>query len=101
MSDLLKLPPEIVERLQREAQRLGKPDDEVAISVLNRYLPQPLIPRHKDPKKLLELIDQWAKEDEQLTDEELEANAQVLRNIDAERPEGQKLFTEVLKPESE
>jgi hypothetical protein len=95
MTIQINLPPEIAERLREEAKRRGETDESVALKVLDRNLPQ----RPKDPKELLQLLEQWKKEVELMTDEEFAENEQIHRNIDAERPEGQKLFPDLCKPE--
>jgi hypothetical protein len=43
----------------------------------------------------IEFIERKKKEVEAMSDEELAENEQIHRNIDAERPEGQKLFPEL------
>jgi hypothetical protein len=91
----LALPPELEQRLQVEATRRGLPAAAVALQVLDQHLP----PADRRTAALA-LLERWARENEQLTDQKLAENASVLRSIDESRPSYRKLFTDVLKDES-
>ena len=47
----------------------------------------------------LALLQRWTEEDAALTPEEAKANADVLRQLDEDRPSHRKLFTDVLQGE--
>lgn len=95
----LTLPPELQERLRREAERQGIPPDAVTLKLLDEHLPSADRPPADRRAAAIAMLQQWAAEDELLTDEELAANAAVLRAIDEHRPPSRKLFTDILKDE--
>ena len=89
----LKMPRELEERLREEAIRRGEPSDAVALRVLDENLP----PTDENRRTAaLAMLQKWMEEDAKLSDEELAANAIVLRNLDEDRPSYRKLFTDLL-----
>jgi len=90
----LHLPPELEQRLLQEADRCGQPGEAVALRLLDRHLPQP-----QDQRRVaaVAMLQRWMEEDAALTPEEAQANADVLRQLDEDRPSYRKLFTDVLK----
>src|SRR5438309_2187378 len=94
MSLELKMPPELEERLRREAQRCGQPTESVALRLLDEHLPQALDARRAAAVSMLQ---DWVEEDGNLSAEEAQANADVLRSLDADRPSHRKLFADLLK----
>ena len=87
----LALPPELMNRLKSEAARLGEPMGRVAERLLDERLP-PSGP----PESGRQLLARWAREAERMSDEDGEANAAVLRSIDADRSSDRPLFTDAL-----
>ena len=85
------LPPELEDRLKREAERQGLPADAVTLKILNEHLP----PADRRAAAIA-MLQQWRKEDEAMTDEEAAANREILRAIDEDRLSDRKLFREVL-----
>ena len=79
----LKMPRELEERLRQEAVRRGEATDAAVLRVLDENLPPAEEDRHVTA---LAMIQKWMEEDAKLTDEELAANAAVLRNLDEDRP---------------
>lgn len=96
------LPPELEDRLRREADRQGLPPHAVVLKLLESHLPP------ADPATALSAADrraatiamlqQWAAEDEAMTEEEAASNAAVLRAIDEDRLSDRKLFEAILPP---
>jgi hypothetical protein len=93
MSLTLNLPPDLEDRLQREAERCGKPAESVALRVLDEHLPRPSDPRRAAAVAMLQ---GWMEEDACLSPEEASANAAVLRSLDEDRPSHRKLFASLL-----
>lgn len=95
MTENLKLPIEISRRLRQEAKRRGTTTELLASQVLDAHLPPPAV----DEKLLetLKMLEEWEAEDEALTEEELQENAEVLRRIDLNRCSPRKLFENMLK----
>jgi hypothetical protein len=89
----LALPPEVEERLRREAERCGQPAESVALRLLEQHLPPP------DDRRAaaVAMLHRWADEDATLPPEEAAANAEVLRALDEDRPSYRKLFADILK----
>jgi hypothetical protein len=92
----LTLPPELEERLRREAERRGQPTEAVALRLLDQHLPPPPDDRRAAAVAMLQ---RWAEEDTAMSPEEAAANADVLRALDEDRPSYRKLFTDLLKDE--
>lgn len=91
----LTLPPELEDRLRKEAERQGLPPDAVTLKLLEQHLPSP-----DRGAGLQQLFAQWQAEDEAMTEEEMAENLDVLRAIDEDRPSYRKLFTDILRDES-
>ena len=92
----LALPPELISRLKTEAARLGEPMERVAERLLDERLP-PSSPLESGRR----LLADWTREAEAMSDQDGEANAAVLRSIDAHRLSDRPLFTEALKEEAQ
>jgi hypothetical protein len=90
----LHLSPELEQRLLREADRCGQPSEAVALRLLDCHLPPSADERRAAAVALLQ---RWIKEDDALTPEEAKANAEVLRQLDEDRPSYRKLFTDILE----
>jgi hypothetical protein len=88
----LTLPPEVEARLRQEAERRGQATEAVALRLLDQHLP-PL----DDRRAAVGLLQGWMEEDAALSPEEADANAEVLRALDADRPSYRKLFTDLSK----
>src|SRR5438105_12041198 len=89
----LTLPPELEDRLRREAQRQGQPTEAVALRMLDQHLPLSSDDRRA---AAIAMLRRWSEEDASLTAEEGAANAVVLRELDENLPSYQKLFTDLL-----
>jgi hypothetical protein len=90
----LTLPPELEERLRKEAEREGLSPDAITLKLLDKHLPP------VDRRGAIALLQQWTAEDEAMTEEESMANRAVLQAIDEDRLSDRKLFTDILKDES-
>lgn len=90
MSLELDLPPELETRLRSEAERRGEPVNAVAVRLLDQHLPA-------TREKAVELLQRWAAEAEQLSEQEAAENADVLRALDADRPSDRPLFTDLTR----
>jgi hypothetical protein len=93
----LILSADMEERLRHEADRLGEPDEAVALRLLDRSLPPSPSARQK---AALDLLGQWQQEDAALAENDLAENAQVLRTLDEDRPSHRKLFPELSRTDS-
>lgn len=82
----IELTNELESRLRIEAARQGVSKDRAAVELLNRHLPQ------TRKGKAAAMLLQWAEEDSNLSEAELEANRAVLRSIDENRLSERKLF---------
>jgi hypothetical protein len=94
----LALPPDLEDRLRREAERCGQPNESVALTILDKHLPARL-----DEKRAaaIAMLTSWMKEDETLQPDEEAANADVLRKLDEDRPSYRKLFANIAKDGSQ
>jgi len=90
----LNVPPEIEDRLRQEAERQGVSPDMVTIALLNQHLP-PVDRERRDAA--VAMLQQWAAEDAEMSDEAVAENAAVLRSLDEHRASYRKLFENVLK----
>lgn len=90
----IELPTDLESRLHAECQRQGLSPADVALRILRQGLPP-----NERAAKAVAMLEQWAKEDEALTKEEYDANAEVLRQIDLDRLSDRKLFEDILKRE--
>jgi hypothetical protein len=91
----LELPFDLETRLDQEAQRRGLTREAVLIQLLDERLP----PVMTDARRTAALakLEQWAKEDTELSAEAATENKGVLRKIDDNRPSHRKLFTDILE----
>lgn len=101
MAMQIVVPLELEERLRQEADRQGQTSDALALKILDQQLP-PADPRTVEERRaaVIAMLEQWAEEDESLTDEELASNADLLRAIDEDRLSDRKLFEGILKDDS-
>lgn len=97
MSIQLTLPPDLEERLRREAERSGQPTESIVLRVLEENLPPALDSRRAAAVAMLQ---SWMEEDMKLSTEEADGNADVLNALDEDRPSHRKLFTEILEDPS-
>ena len=88
----LTLPPELAERLRKEAQRRGQPSDSVALHLLDQSLPPPSDERRA---AALAMLNEWMKDDAN-GDDPAEAE-EFFRNLDAARTSNRPLFPPELK----
>jgi hypothetical protein len=96
MTEHLKLPEELKQRLQQEATRRGTTSEQLAAKVLDAHLPKPMTPLTEERlQSLQEMLTEWHAEDLAMTEEESAANEEVLRQIDSHRTH-RKLFQEYL-----
>src|SRR5262249_15452230 len=91
----LTLPPDLEARLQQEGQRRRLAPDVTAVQLLHERLVRP-----EKTNAGVALLQQWEQEDATLTEEEIAANAELLRAVDEDRLSDRKLFTDVLKDKS-
>lgn len=87
----IAIPHELEDRLRREAERQGVSPATVTLKMLDEHLPS------ANRQAAIAMLQKWVTEDEMLTDEQLAANAAVLRAFDADRLSDRKLFADVLK----
>lgn len=92
----LELPSDLGVRLHAESARQGLPPADVAISILRTSLPS-----NDNTAKAVAMLEQWGREDEVLTTDEYNANAEVLRQIDNDRLSDRKLFEKILDPDAQ
>lgn len=90
----LTLPPKTEERLAQEAQRRGESSEAVALKLLDEHLPPPLDERRT---AAMAMFEQWRKEDELATPEEIAQGEELLRNLDEDRLSNRPLFPPELK----
>jgi plasmid stability protein len=88
----LTLPPDLDERLRREAERRGQSAESVAVRLLEQHLPPP---DDRRAAAAVAMLHRWTDEDATLSPEEAAANAAVLRALDDDRPFDRKLFTDL------
>lgn len=86
----LTLPPELEQRLQKEAERQGLPPDTVTLRLLEQHLPTP-----DRGVALQQLFAQWQAEDDAMTDDD--PNYDFFRALDEARTSNRKLFPPELK----
>ena len=96
MTEHLKLPEELKQRLQQEATRRGTTSEQLAEKVLDANLPKPMTEERL--QSLQVMLAEWHTEDLAMTEEESAANEEVLRQIDSHRTH-RKLFQEYLSPQ--
>jgi hypothetical protein len=89
----LTLPPELETRLRTEAERRGEPTDVLAVRLLDQHLPAA-----ERTRAAIEMLTRWASDAGELSDEEAEANAGVLKALDADRPSNRSLFGDLAGP---
>ena len=102
MSVKLTVSDEIGARLKVEAERRSVSVDAVAEQVIAAALPNKVILNETPAEKaerILAMFQQWAEEDANLPDEEIERSYEALRNLGIENPE-QSLFEKELAGES-
>lgn len=88
----IALAPEVEEKLKAEAARQGLSLDEYANRVLDEKISEAERERRES---LIALLQSWIDEDEASEDEYYDE--EFLQRLDAERPEGSKLFPPELK----
>ncbi len=88
----IAMPPELETRFRAEAERRGVSPD---VSALRAMFDQLSAVERRAAS--IAILEHWAVTSEALTDADLAANTEVLRAIDAERPENNKLFPELAK----
>ena len=88
----LSIPPDVETRLKAAASRNGQPADQYAVQLLDQHLP-PAEPNRSAAQMLLN----WAKEVESMTDAESAENEKILQAIDADRLSDRKLFTHLFR----
>ena len=84
----LTLPPELAERLRREAERQGLPPEVVTVHLLDKHLPAP---DHR--AQTVALLQSWIDAE---TDDN-DADYDLFRALDAARTSDRKLFPDELK----
>jgi hypothetical protein len=87
----LTLTPDLEKRLQAEATRRGKREDETAVQLLEEKLPLA-----DKTKAAVEWLLNWADEVDRMSDEEAAENEAILVAIDEDRLSDRKLFTKIL-----
>ena len=96
MTMQLVLPPQLEERLRREAERQRLPPDALTLRILEKHLP----PADRAAAAVA-MLQEWIAEDQVMTEEERAANAAVLQAIDKDRLSDRKLFTNVVEVSQE
>lgn len=91
----LKLPltPDLEVRLTREAARRGVPIEEYITQLLEQRFPPPISPERR--AEAIALLRSWVEEGDE--EEQRETGEYLIRALDEDRPEGQKLFPPELK----
>lgn len=90
MTLTLKLPPDLEERLQHEAERQGLPADSLTLRLLDQHLPT------KDHRgALCELLQSWIEEGD--AQEQKETGEYLIRALDEDRLSDRSLFPPELK----
>jgi hypothetical protein len=85
----LKLPPELEDRLRREAERQGLPPDVVTLQLLDKHLPP------QDRRAATEaMLQSWIDADDS---DEADREYDLFRAIDEARTSDRKLFPDELK----
>lgn len=85
----LRLPPDLEGRLKSAAARQGKPAEEYAVELLDESL------RSTGSRTAaVQMLLDWAENDEQISDAESAENEQILRAIDVDRLSNRKLFAD-------
>lgn len=87
----LTLPPKLEERLRQEAERHRQPSEEVALRLLDEYLP----PLEERRAAAIALLHQWIEED--APTEGAEEEDEFFRHLDASRTSNRLLFPPELK----
>ncbi len=78
---VLNLPPDLERRLHWEAARCGESAETAALRLLEKHLPT-----EEDRRAAaIALLEQWRKEDEQMSDEEAAENEAIHRSIEENR----------------
>ncbi|HKB01569.1 MAG TPA: hypothetical protein VKD90_05080 [Gemmataceae bacterium] len=91
----LSLPPELERRLRAAASQKGERVDQFVVQLLDENLPP------TDTKRAAaNLLLDWAKEVEAMTDAESAENERILRAIDSDRLSDRKLFSHLFKGKS-
>ena len=88
----LSLTPELEKRLRAAASQKGKRVDQLVVQLLDENLPPT-----DNNRAAAQMLLNWAKEDESLTDAQLAENENILRAIDEDRLSDRKLFAHILK----
>jgi hypothetical protein len=91
----ITLPHDLEGRLRMQAERLQLAPEALTIKLLDEHLPQ----ASRD-LVAVSLLQQWSKEDEEISQDEIGSNAAVLRALDEDRLSDRKLFPN-LQHESE
>ena len=91
----LTLTPDLEKRLQAEATKRGKREDETAVQLLEERLPEKKLPSMDKANAAADMLLRWADEIDQMSDEEAAENVAILAAIDENRPH-RKLFTKIL-----
>lgn len=86
----LTLPPELDERLRRQAQHMGLSCDTLLLRLLDEHLP----PADRRTAALA-MLDLWSKEDDAMDELEAKRNEAILREIDEHRMSDRKLFSDL------
>jgi predicted DNA-binding protein len=90
MTLTLKLPLDLEERLQHEAERQGLPADTLTRQLLDQHLPS------EDPRgELAELLQSWIEEGD--AQEQKETGEYLIRALDEDRLSDRRLFPPELK----
>lgn len=90
MTLTLRLPPELEERLQQEAERQGLRADSLTLQLLDQHLPS------KDVRRgLIELLQSWIEEGD--TQEQKETGEYLIKALDEDRLSDRSLFPAELK----
>ena len=90
MTLTLRLPPDLEDRLQHEAERQGLPADTLTLRLLDLHLPT------KDPREeLVTLLQSWMEEGD--AQEQKETGEYLIRALDEDRLSNRPLFPLELK----
>lgn len=90
MTLTLRLPPDLEERLQHEAERQGLPADTLTLQLLDLHLPS------KDPREeLVDLLQSWIEEGD--AQEQKETGEYLIEALDKDRLSNRSLFPQELK----
>lgn len=90
MAIVLELKPEVANRLEQEAKRLGLSTDEYAVNLIEEHLPVDTA-----RQQAVSLLQSWIDADS--IEEQTKTGAFLIQSLDEDRPSPRKLYPAALK----